>query len=70
MADAAALKSRVEAYLTQLQGERDKAAKTYQAELDRMDSQIAASQRVLAAWGSDVDALIGTLNQAGIQIQL
>lgn len=68
MADPAELKAKVTEYLRRLKAERDKAAATYTGELARMDSQIAATEKVLAAWDTRVDGLIQRLTDAGIQI--
>lgn len=68
MADPTVLKARVQAHLDHLVVDRAKAAATYAAELARMDAQIAATERVLAAWDARVDGLIDRLTEAGIQI--
>lgn len=70
MAEPAVLRQRVQAYVTQLRADRAKAAATYQTELARMDSQIAATEQVLAAWDGRVDSLISLLSSAGITIQV
>lgn len=68
MADPAELKAKVTEYLRRLTAEREKAAATYTAELARMDAQIAATEKVLAAWDTRVDGLIQRLTDAGIRI--
>lgn len=70
MADAVQLKARVSEYLRRLQADRAAAAKTYSEELDRMDAQIKATQRVLNAWDGKIDDLLGLLTAAGIQVQV
>lgn len=70
MASAAEMKARVVAYVTRLQQDRDEAAAKYADELRRLDAQIVAANKVLAAWDGKVDTLIGLLSAAGIQVNV